>query len=53
MSRSIKHNPIITDYGRKRTASKTSKKTISDGTWYKKILCSYEIRDYKYRVLMK
>ena len=56
MSRSYKKNPGYTDYSRgrtkymKRLASKSVRNydgNLSNGCSYKKLLCSYDIRDWK------
>lgn len=59
MSRSRKKNPIVSDYSRnstkyyKRIASKAVrnyKGIIPNGCHFKKLYCSYNIFDYKWRI---
>lgn len=58
MSRSRKKHAVVSDYSRnttayyKRIASKTVRKhkgPIPDGSYYKKLYCSWNIFDYKSR----
>ena len=53
MSRSYKRNPVISyaknPMGKKEANKKVrNSKEISDGKWYKKLYCSYNICDCKF-----
>ena len=60
MSRSYKKHPYCTDNGKhtkyaKRLANKVYRKTedVPNGKFYKKIFCSWNIKDYSFRKTWK
>ena len=53
MSRSRKKHPYMTDgpnkWAKRQASKRVRRKDVSDGANYKKVYCSYDICDFKFR----